>query len=140
MKILVPADGSPYTKRMLAYLVAHDEWLGHRHQYTVFTVVPALPHRAAAFAEAAVVRGYYDDDAEAVIRPIRTFFGQQGIDAEFIHRIGDPAHEISKLARDGKFDLILMGSQGHGAFANLVLGSVSSKVLAQCATPVLLVR
>ena len=40
MKILVPADGSPYTKRMLAYLAAHDEWLGGQHQYTVITVVP----------------------------------------------------------------------------------------------------
>jgi hypothetical protein len=29
MKILIAADGSPYTKRMLAYLAAHDEWLGH---------------------------------------------------------------------------------------------------------------
>ena len=30
MKILVAADGSSYTKRMLAYLAAHDEWLGSR--------------------------------------------------------------------------------------------------------------
>jgi hypothetical protein len=28
MKILVAVDGSPFTKRMLAYLAAHDEWLG----------------------------------------------------------------------------------------------------------------
>lgn len=27
MKILVAADGSSYTKRMLAYLAVHDEWL-----------------------------------------------------------------------------------------------------------------
>jgi hypothetical protein len=30
MKILVAADGSSFTKRMLAYLAAHDEWLGSR--------------------------------------------------------------------------------------------------------------
>ena len=36
MKILVAVDGSPFTKRMLAYLAAHDEWLGAHHQYTVF--------------------------------------------------------------------------------------------------------
>ena len=35
MKILVAVDGSPFTKKMLAYLAAHDEWLGAHHQYTV---------------------------------------------------------------------------------------------------------
>jgi nucleotide-binding universal stress UspA family protein len=33
-----------------------------------------------------------------------------------------------------------MGSHGHGAVANLVLGSVATKVIAACKTPVLLVR
>jgi hypothetical protein len=49
MKILVAVDGSPFTKRMLAYLAAHDEWLGDAHQYTVLhTVAAAVPPRAAA--------------------------------------------------------------------------------------------
>jgi nucleotide-binding universal stress UspA family protein len=33
-----------------------------------------------------------------------------------------------------------MGSHGHGSLSNLVLGSVATKVLAQCGTPVLLIR
>jgi nucleotide-binding universal stress UspA family protein len=33
-----------------------------------------------------------------------------------------------------------MGSHGHGTMANLVLGSVATRVLAACKTPVLLVR
>jgi hypothetical protein len=48
MKILVAVDGSSYTKRMLAYLAAHDEWLGEQHEYTVLHVVMAVPPRAAA--------------------------------------------------------------------------------------------
>lgn len=32
MKILLAVDGSPFTKRMLAYVATHDEWLGARHQ------------------------------------------------------------------------------------------------------------
>ena len=47
MKILVAVDGSSYTKRMLAYLVAHDEWLGNAHQYTVLHAVPAVPLQAS---------------------------------------------------------------------------------------------
>ena len=34
----------------------------------------------------------------------------------------------------------MLGSHGHGALANLVLGSVATKVLAHCGVPLLLVR
>lgn len=140
MKILVAVDGSPYTKRMLAYLAAHDEWLGPQHQYTVFHGVLAVPHRAAAFVDRQVVKGYYDAEAQVVFKPIRTFFQKQGIDATFVHKVGQPADAIARLAESGRFDLVAMGSHGHGVLANLVLGSVATKVLAQCTTPVLLVR
>ena len=33
-----------------------------------------------------------------------------------------------------------MGSHGHGALSSLVMGSVTTKVLAHCKVPVLLVR
>ena len=39
MKILLPVDGSDYTKRTLSYIAAHDELLGEGHEYTVLTVV-----------------------------------------------------------------------------------------------------
>jgi len=35
---------------------------------------------------------------------------------------------------------VLDGSRGHGSLANLILGSVATKVLALCTTPVLLIR
>ena len=47
---------------------------------------------------------------------------------------------IAKLADKGKYDLIIMGSHGHSNFMNLVAGSVATKVMAACKTPVLLVR
>lgn len=140
MKILLAVDGSAYTKRMLAYLATHEEWFGRPHDYTIFHGVPALPHRAAAFAERDVVRSYYDADAEAVFRPIRAFLKRHGIEASFAHKIGQPATNIARLAEKGRFDLLVMGSRGHGAVAGLVLGSVAAKVLAQCSTPVLLIR
>lgn len=140
MKILIAADGSSYTRRMLAYLAAHDEWLGSRHEYTVVHAALAVPHRAAAFVGADVVRNFYEEDAELVFRPIRAFFEQQGIKSQFVHAIGHAAESIAKLAVEGRFDLIVMGSRGHGDLANLVLGSVATQVLARATIPVLLVR
>lgn len=140
MKILIAADGSRYTKRVLAYLAAHDEWLGSQHAYTVVHSVAALPHRAAAFLSSEDVGSFYEDDAKIVFKPIRAFFAMHGIKAEFVLRIGPAAVNIAKLAERGRFDLLLMGTHGHGAAAGLVMGSVATKVLSLCTTPVLLVR
>jgi nucleotide-binding universal stress UspA family protein len=140
MKILLAADGSDYTKRMLAYLAAHDEWLGSRHQYTVLTVVPAVPPRAAAVIAKDDLAEYYRDEADKVFAPIRAFFKQNNIDATYQAEHGHAADVIAEAADKGKYDLLMMGSHGHGTLTNLVMGSVATKVLAQCGVPVLLVR
>jgi nucleotide-binding universal stress UspA family protein len=143
MKILAAVDGSAATKRMVAYLSAHDEWLGTHHRYSFVTVVPAVPPRAAAVLEKSVLEGYYNEQAEAVFKPLRKFVAQRGIDAEFVAQVGPAAEKICKLAdssKGGRYDLVLMGSRGHGRLMNLVLGSVATQVLAGCDVPVLLVR
>ncbi|MBI5277067.1 MAG: universal stress protein [Burkholderiales bacterium] len=50
------------------------------------------------------------------------------------------AHGIAQTARDEQADLIVVGSHGHGALRKLVLGSVTTKVLAEAPMPVLVVR
>jgi nucleotide-binding universal stress UspA family protein len=140
MKILAPVDGSPYTKRMLAYLAAHDEWLGAQHEYTLLHAVPAVPPRAAAVLDKTTLRSHYDEEAERVFKPIRTFFAKQGLRASFVSKVGPAAEVISAAANKGGYDLLILGSHGHGNLVNLVMGSVATKVMANCGTPVLLIR
>ena len=140
MKILVAVDGSPFTKRMLAYLAAHDEWLGPNHEYTVVHAVPAVPPRAAAVLDKSVLKSHYDDEAEKVFKPIRQFFGRKAYNVTYQYKAGPAAEVIAQAAEKGGFDLLVMGSHGHGTLTNLVMGSVATKVLAHCTTPVLLVR
>jgi nucleotide-binding universal stress UspA family protein len=140
MKILLAVDGSEYTARMLDYLAAHKEWSNAGHAFTVFNAVLPVPHRAAAFAGPDLVHNFYDGEARDVLDPVRAALAVHGIEAAFAHKVGHPADEIAAFATHGKFDLVIMGSRGHGALANLVLGSVAMKVLARCTVPVLLVR
>jgi nucleotide-binding universal stress UspA family protein len=140
MKILIAVDGSPFTKRMLAYLSAHDEFPGRNHEYTVMTAVPPVPARAAAVLDRKTLTDYYEDEAEKVLKPIRTFLAKQGIDATFTFKTGVVSDTIVGMAEKGKFDLLVMGSHGHGTLTNLVLGSTATKVLAHCKVPVLLIR
>jgi nucleotide-binding universal stress UspA family protein len=140
MNILIAADGSSYTKQVLAYLTAHDEWLGGAHRYTVLTVVTPVPPRAAAVLDKETLKSYYLEEGEKVLKPLRTFLKKQGIDADCVSKVGTAHEVISQTAAKGKFDLLMMGSKGHSNLSNLVMGSVANKVLAHCTTPVLLVR
>ena len=140
MKILVAADGSEYTKRMLAYLAAHDEWLGGAHDYTVVHTVSAVPPRAAKVLDTETLLSYYQDESDKVFRPIRSFFNKQGIKSSYVSKVGPAGPTISALAEKDRFHLVMMGSHGHGSLSNLVMGSVATQVLAGCSVPVLLVR
>ena len=140
MKILVPVDGSRFTKRMLAYLAAHDEWLGGLHQYTLLHVAPAVPPRAAAVLDKAVLQAHYAEESDKVFKPLRSFFAKQKIAADFVAKVGPAADTIASLAEKAKFDLVMMGSHGHGVLGSLVMGSVVTRVLAGCRTPLLIVR
>lgn len=140
MKILLAVDGSPYSKKMLAYLGTHDTLLSTTNDYTVFHVQPALPPRARAAVGKEVVDTYYREESEKVLAPTAKFLLRHGINAKSVVKVGPAGPAIAKMAQDGKFDLVVMGSHGHGAMVNLVMGSVTTQVLAHCKVPVLLVR
>jgi nucleotide-binding universal stress UspA family protein len=139
MKILLAVDGSPYTKKMLAYLATHELFTSG-NDYTVYTVQPLLPPRARAAVGKEIVEKYYEEEAEKVLAPVTKFLLRHGIDAKSSWKTGHVGETIAKFADSGKFDLLIMGSHGHGTLVNLVMGSVATEVLAHCKVPVLLVR
>lgn len=140
MKILLAVDGSPYTKKMLAYLTTHLETFRGDNSFTVLSIQIPLPPRARAAVGAAVANSYYAEEALKVTDPVLKFLSRHGITASVVHKTGSPGELIAKQASTGKFDLVMMGSHGHGALGNLVMGSVATQVIAQCKVPVLLVR
>lgn len=140
MRILLPVDGSDHTKRMLAHLAVHREWLGAGHEYIAFTAVPSVPAHATRFLDASVTERYYADEAEAVFKPVRAFAAQQGWSFRTAWAHGRAGQAIVAFAAAEHIDLIVMGTHGHSALVSVVLGSVATDVLARCTLPVLLVR
>lgn len=140
MKILLAVDGSAYTKKMLAYVTTHMELFAGDNDYTALTVQGALPPRARAAVGKQVVDEYYAEEAAKVLDPVVKFLGRHDIQVKSMSRVGSAGETIAKVAENGNFELIIMGSRGHGALGSLVMGSVATKVLANCQVPVLLVR
>lgn len=140
MKILLPVDGSEFTKKMLAYITTHDELFSPDNQYTLLTVQAQLPARARAVVGKEAVDSFHREESEKVLGPVIKFLLRHNIDAKSISKVGHAGEVIAKTADSGKFDLVVMGSHGHGTLGNLVMGSVATQVLASCKAPVLLVR
>ncbi len=139
MKILLAIDGSSYTKKMLAYLAAHDMF-SPKNEYVAVTAQLALPSQARSALGKELVQKYYEDEGIRVMAPVNKFLLRHGITVQTVFKIAKPGDLISKTATEGKFDLVVMGSHGHGALVNLVVGSVATEVLAGCKVPVLIVR
>ncbi len=62
------------------------------------------------------------------------------IPVTFTYEIGDPGKKICDFAQSWDADLIVLGSRGHNAIAEIVLGSVSSYVIHHACCSVLVAR
>lgn len=63
-----------------------------------------------------------------------------GIQVETLLKLGDHAQVIIDIASKNNYDLIMMGSRGLSVFKELLLGSVSFKVMHHARCPVMVVR
>jgi manganese transport protein len=64
---------------------------------------------------------------------------EDGLDADGVLGYGSPPDELSRIARDEHFDLLVMGTHGHGFIADLALGQTISPLLHRLPIPILVV-
>ena len=65
---------------------------------------------------------------------------RSGVSAQFLVWQGDPGSVVLEAAEAERADLVVVGSHDRGPVGRLLLGSVSSHVVAHAAMPVLVVR
>lgn len=65
---------------------------------------------------------------------------EKGIQPKFMLEIGDPANMIIEIVNSKDYDLVVLGTRGMNVFKELVLGSVSIKVMHHAKCPVMVVR
>lgn len=140
MKILLAVDGSDYTRKMLDYVSSHQQLFDSSHEFVLLHAPAPVPPHAKAAVGSATVDEYYRDEAQKVLEPAAAALQARGITARREWRAGHAGETIGRFADEGGFDMLIMGSHGHGALARLVMGSVTTEVLAQCGTPALLIR
>jgi nucleotide-binding universal stress UspA family protein len=131
-RILVAYDGGEPAKRALETAVE----LAKKFDATisVVSVVPYHPGRSPMDP--------WDDTLihDQELEEARSLLALQGVEARLLEPIGDPARTIERIARDGGFDTVVVGSRGLGALSRFLQGSVSEHVATHSETTVVVVR
>lgn len=141
MKILLAADGSEYTTKAVTYVTEHFDWFKSSPELHLLHVKgPLSDGLTRALVGSAAVQAYYKDEATAALAPAERLLQEKGITYRSSYAIGEVAEKIDDYVKDNNIDMIVMGSHGHTALKNLVMGSVATRVLAGTSVPVLLVR
>ena len=142
MKILVAVDGSKPAERAVKYAIKlAGELRSRANTVTLITVHDdvGLQH-ARAYVGKEAVADYLRDVSEKELKSSRKLLDATNIKHDMAIQTGHVALEIVKFAKDGRFDMIVLGSKGRNAIADLLLGSVAQRVMATADKPVLVVK
>ena len=136
-KILIPLDGSEQSIWALGKAVQIAKKVGGEitliHVYSVssFAITPMQVYK---YVQA--MRKY----GEGVLEDGRKKAEAEGIQAKTLLVDGHTVEEILKAAKEGNFNLIVIGARGLSKIKELLLGSVSDGITKHAPCPVLVVR
>ena len=134
--IVVGYDESEAAKRALSRAVELTKALGGK--LVVTSVARALVPAAHGLGPVDPVDTLEEHDEQ--LRHAAAFLGEHGLGGEYVTGLGDPAHEITRVAEEKKADLIVVGTREPGTLARLLGLSVSGGVQRQAHCDVLIVH
>jgi len=135
-RILVGYDGSPSSQKALEAALAIADTLGSAVE--VLSVI--RPPEPSTSTELNAVLDDAREHYEKAHRKIAQAAAANGTRLDTDVKIGHPAEQIIQRAELGRVDLIVLGHRGVSKFENLIMGSVSERVLAYAHCPVLVTR
>lgn len=142
--IVVPVDGSEHAKK--AAQVAIELTSAYGATLTFISVVAAPPFYISGTVGAPADLGDYyraeTGDATAALAAVSTLAKASNVTAksQLLRLDKSVAEAIVDFASSEKADLVVIGTRGLGGFKKLLLGSVSSTVIANATCAVLVVR
>ena len=138
-KILVATDGSKYSKKALIKAKQMATDMGS--EVTVVSIVTFYDNLYSRNKAIKSELGKAEmERSKKVLKEAEEIFSDFKGKFSTVYKIGDAVNEIIKLAEEGEYDLLIMGSRGMGAFSRTLLGSVSDKVIHHVKTSVMIVK
>lgn len=136
-KILLAYDGSEGAQRALEAGIQ----LAKIHRACLFALaVEELPRFSATIDEVKEEKALANDHYGKLLEEVRRRGQEAGIEVKTGIRAGHPAKTIVEVAKEGKFDLILVGHSGLSEVWARFLGTTAEKVSRHAPCSVLIVR
>jgi len=142
MKILVASDGSKNALRAVKFAIAQVKSSNLKTKSITLISVhddAGLRH-AKSFVGSDAITDYLRELSDKELKPAIKALDDSGVKHSMVIRTGHVAEEISKLAQKEKFDMVVLGSKGRSALADLLIGSVAQRVIATVNQPVVLIK
>ncbi len=138
--ILVPIDFSPASKAVLAEAVTLARACKAR-LILAHVVPPPSPFMDYGMmnVDLSELLTTAKDSARQLLAKWKQKTAQEGIPLQTVEAVGFPTVQILELAQKFRADYIVLGSHGHTAFYDLVIGSTASGVLKHAACAVVIV-
>lgn len=143
--IVIPTDGSDLATEAALAGVKFAQWAGASVVGVCVTAPYTYPASADPFPVYYPTKREYDksvkESARQHLATIEEAAKKANVPFEAV-TVSDarPADAIVSVAKRKKADLIYLGSHGRGGLGQVFLGSVTTKVLARCAIPVMVYR
>lgn len=141
-RVLLPIDGSDCALRALTLLL--DKRSRYRNpedlDIHLVNVQAPLSHDVTRFASNEQVAEFHREQSEKAMHGACQLLDAAKAAHTCHHLIGSVADEICQLADALQCDQIVMGTHGRGALQELLMGSITTKVIHLSKIPILLVK
>ncbi|AYH42159.1 universal stress protein [Azoarcus sp. DN11] len=139
LKVLVPLDGSENANRVLDHLMKLRAASGELDIHLLNVQIPVDGH-ARSFVSRDNLEAWYREEGLAALATARAALDAAAVPYSHHIAVGHSADTIVRYATEHRFDQIVMGTHGHGALLQALLGSVAKGVLERSPVPVTLVK
>ena len=139
-KILVPIDGSENSTRALEHGLALSSNLKSKLTLLYIIDVPPFVYVQSQQVVNSVMESL-EKEAKSVLESAKNLSKKQGVEPETVFlKGGDISSIIIDYGEKNNFDVIVIGSRGHGKVKTVLLGSVSHNVLHNSKIPVIIIK
>jgi nucleotide-binding universal stress UspA family protein len=139
-KVLVPVDGSENSNRALEHALSLSSRLESKLTILYVLEVPPFVYVQSQKLVDSVMASL-EKEAKNILDSAQNQAKEFDVEYETALLKGDNiASIIVDYNRKNDFDIIVIGSRGHGKFKTTILGSVSNNVLHHSKNPVLIVK
>jgi nucleotide-binding universal stress UspA family protein len=139
-KFLVPIDNSDTAKRALGYAIKLAKESGAALHIVSAHEPPIVYGEVALHVSPEEAERTLEKYTQVILKAAAARAKRAGVKYATESLSGDIPHELVKAAKENGCDAIVMGTRGMGAIANLMMGSVATKVIHLSELPVTLVK